>query len=121
MRRAASGREGPQEEPVIELFGRTRDGQSITVEHWGFKPYFYAVRPSQVLLNYFQRASEGLKVEPVELEVQGRKTPCAKVTLQHPWKTPEYRERARKQGSEVLAADIPFAHRFIYELDPGAC
>ena len=118
---ASYRREGPQEEPVIELFGRTREGKSITVEHWGFKPYFYAVRPSQVLLNYFQRDSEVLKVEPVELEVQGRKTPCAKVTLQHPWKTPEYRERARKHGSEVLAADIPFAHRFIYDMDLGAC
>src|SRR5206468_7308381 len=96
-------------------------GESIVAEYRGFKPYFYAVRPSQVLLNYLQRDSEVLKVETVELEVQGRKTPCAKVTLQHPWKTPEYRERARKHGSEVMAADIPFAHRFMYDLDLSAC
>src|SRR3989442_8426658 len=118
---ASSRREGPQEEPVIELFGRTRDGRSIVAEYWGFKPYFYAVRPSQVLVNYLQRDSEVLKVETVELEVQGRKAPCGKVTLQHPWKTPEYRERARKHGSEVMAADIPFAHRFIYDHDIAAC
>ena len=118
---ASYRREGPQEEPVIELFGRTREGESIVAEYRGFKPYFYAVRPSQVLLNYLQRDSEVLKVETVELEVQGRKTPCAKVTLQHPWKTPEYRERARKHGSEVMAADIPFAHRFMYDLDLAAC
>src|SRR3990170_2560535 len=114
-------REGPQEEPVIELFGRTRDGKSIAAEYWGFKPYFYAVRPSQVLLNYLSRDSEVLKVEPVELEVKGQKTPCGKVTLQHPWRTPEYRERGRKHGSDVLAADIPFAHRFIYDMDIPAC
>ncbi|HLB68570.1 MAG TPA: 3'-5' exonuclease, partial [Thermoplasmata archaeon] len=114
-------REGPQEEPVIELFGRTRDGKSIAAEYWGFKPYFYAVRPSQVLLNYLSRDSEVLKVEPVELEVKGQKTPCGKVTLQHPWRTPEYRERVRKHGSDVLAADIPFAHRFIYDMDIPAC
>ena len=118
---ASYRREGPQEEPVIELFGRTRHGESIVAEYRGFKPYFYAVRPSQVLLNYLQRDSEVLKLETVELEVQGRKTPCAKVTLQHPWKTPEYRERARKHGSEVMAADIPFAHRFMYDLDLSAC
>src|SRR2546426_1889690 len=118
---ASYRREGPQEEPVIELFGRTRDGRSIVAEYWGFKPYFYAVRPSQVLVNYLQRDSEVLKVETVELEVQGRKAPCGKVTLQHPWKTPEYRERARKHGSEVMAADIPFAHRFIYDKDIAAC
>ncbi|HEY5538831.1 MAG TPA: DNA polymerase domain-containing protein [Thermoplasmata archaeon] len=114
-------REGPQEEPVIELFGRTRDGKSIAAEYWGFKPYFYAVRPSQVLLNYLSRDSEVLKVEPVELEVKGQKTPCGKVTLQHPWRTPEYRERVRKHGSDILAADIPFAHRFIYDMDIPAC
>ena len=118
---ASYRREGPQEEPVIEIFGRTREGKSITVEHWGFKPYFYAVRPSQVLVSYFSKDSEVLKVEFVDLEVQGHKTPCAKVTLQHPWKTPEYRERARKHGSDVLAADIPFAHRFIFDLDLPAC
>ena len=118
---ASYRRDGPQEEPVIEIFGRTREGRSIAVEYWGFKPYFYAVRPSQVLLNYLQRDSEVLKVETVELEVQGRKAPCAKITLQHPWKTPEYRERARKHGSEVMAADIPFAHRFIYDHDIPAC
>ena len=37
---ASYRREGPQEEPVIELFGRTRDGRSIVAEYWGFKPYF---------------------------------------------------------------------------------
>ncbi|OGS50649.1 MAG: DNA polymerase II [Euryarchaeota archaeon RBG_16_68_12] len=118
---ASYRREGPQEEPVIELFGRTREGKSVAVEYRGFKPYFHAVRPSQVLVNYFSKDSEVLKVEPLELEVQGRKTPCAKVTLQHPWKTPEYRERARKHGSDVLAADIPFAHRFIFDFDLAAC
>src|SRR2546425_10122151 len=114
---ASYRREGPPEEPVVELFGGTRDGRCLVAEYGGFKPYCYAVRPSQVLLNYLQRDSEVLKVETVELEVQGRKAPGGKVTLQHPWKTPEYRERARKHGSEVMAADIPFAHRFMYDFD----
>jgi len=118
---ASYRRDGPQEEPVIELFGRTRDGKSIVAEYWGFKPYFYATRPSQVLLNYLGRDSEVLKIEPADLDVKGQKTPCAKITLQHPWKTPEYRERARKHGSDVLAADIPFAHRFMYDMDLEAC
>jgi len=118
---ASYRRDGPQEEPVIELFGRTRDGKSIVAEYWGFKPYFYAVRPSQVLLNYLGRDSEVLKIEPADLDVKGQKAPCAKITLQHPWKTPEYRERARKHGSDVLAADIPFAHRFMYDMDLEAC
>jgi len=54
------------------------------------------------------------------LEVEGRPTPCARVTLRQPWKTPEYREKARKFGSTPLEADIPFQHRFIYDMDLGA-
>lgn len=118
---ASYRREGPQEEPVVELFGRTRDGRSIAVEAWHFKPYFYCIEPTQALLEYLKRDGGVLAVEPAELEVEGSKRRCAKVLLRHPWKTPEYRERCRKFKSEVLAADIPFAHRFIYDHDLPSC
>ena len=118
---ASYRREGPQEEPVVELFGRTRDGRSITVECWRFKPYFYCIEPTQALLEYLKRDPEVLGIEATELEVEGVRRRCAKILLQHPWKTPEYRERCRKYKSEVLAADIPFAHRFIYDNDLAAC
>jgi len=118
---ASYRREGPQEEPVVELFGRTRDGHSIAVEAWHFKPYFYCIEPTQALVEYLTRDAEVLAVEPAELELEGVKRRVAKVLLQHPWKTPEYRERCRKFKSEVLAADIPFAHRFIYDNDLPSC
>jgi DNA polymerase I len=118
---ASYRREGPQEEPVIELFGRTRDGRSLTVEAWHFKPYFYCIEPTQALLEYLKRDAEVLAIEPAELEVGGTRRRCAKILLQHPWKTPEYRERCRKFKSDILAADIPFAHRFIYDNDLPSC
>ncbi len=118
---ASYRREGPKEEPVVELFGRTRDGRSITVEARGFKPYFYCLDPSQPLIEYLRRDVEVLSVESVELEVGAEMRRCAKVVLQHPWRTPEYRERCRKFNSDVLAADIPFAHRFIYDHNLASC
>jgi len=121
MLTASYRREGPQEEPVIELFGRTRDGKSITVEYRGFHPYFYCIEPSQALLSYLGRDPEVIRVDPVELEVAGVKRRCGKVIMHHPWRTPEYRERCRKYNSDVLAADIPFAHRFIYDMDLPSC
>jgi DNA polymerase I len=54
------------------------------------------------------------------LQVDGKPTPCARVVLRQPWKTPEYREKARRYGSLPLEADIPFQHRFIYDMDLGA-
>jgi DNA polymerase, archaea type len=121
MLTASYRRDGPQEEPVIEIFGRTKDERSVTIEYWGFRPYFYCIEPTQALLSALQRDPEIVRIETVELEVAGTKRSCGKVLMHHPWKTPEYRERCRKLGSEVLAADIPFAHRFIFDVDLPSC
>src|SRR5207249_678090 len=114
--------EGPEEPqvPVIQLFGRTREGKSIAIEYSGFKPYFFVVAPPQALRGAFARDKQVVSFEDVTLEVEGRPTPCARVTLRQPWRTPEYREKARKFGSTPLEADIPFQHRFIYDMDLGA-
>jgi DNA polymerase I len=121
MLTASYRREGPQEEPVIEIFGRTKDDRSITIEYWGFLPYFYCLEPTQALRSYLERDPEVVRIEDVELEVAGVKRTCGKVVMHHPWKTPEYRERCRKYNCDILAADIPFAHRFIYDMDLPSC
>src|SRR5437867_1102555 len=115
-------RNGPEQAqlPVIQLFGRTREGRSITIEYSGFQPYFFVVEPPQSLRGAFGRDSQVVKLEDVTLQVEGRPTPCARVVLRQPWKTPEYREKARRYGSTPLEADIPFQHRFIYDMDLGA-
>jgi len=114
--------EGPEkdQDPVIQIFGRTREGRSIAIEYSGFKPYFYAMNPTPPLRGTFKGDSGVLALEDVTLEVEGTPTPCAKVVLKQPWRTPEYREKARRYGSTPLAADIPFQHRFIYDMDLGA-
>lgn len=119
---ASYRREGDDEQPVIELFGKTRDGRSITVEYRGFRPYFYAVEPPQSLRGTFERDPEVVELRETEIEVRPlEKKACVRVIMQHPWRTPEYRNKARQFGSEVLAADIPFVHRFIYDRDLGSC
>ena len=64
---AAYRRDGPQQQPVIELFGRTRDGKAITVERWGFQPYFYCIEPSKALIENLERDQEVVSVAPVDL------------------------------------------------------
>ncbi|TLZ77987.1 MAG: DNA polymerase II, partial [Methanobacteriota archaeon] len=115
-------RNGPEQAqlPVIQLFGRTREGKSITIEYSGFQPYFFVVEPPQSLRGAFGRDSQVVKLEDVTLQFEGKPTPCARVVLRQPWKTPEYREKARRYGSTPLEADIPFQHRFIYDMDLGA-
>src|SRR2546422_1483294 len=114
--------DGPEDaqEPVIQIFGRTREGKSIAVEYSGFKPYFFVISPPQALRGAFLRDKQVVAFEDVTLEVEGKLTPCARVVLKQPWKTPDYRERAQRYDSTPLEADIPFQHRFIYDLDLGA-
>lgn len=107
-----------RDDVTVELFGKTKEGKSITIRYEGFKPYFYAVEPPERLLEQLRKDGEVLKVEPKELMYENVPTQCSKITLKHPWKTPEYRERCRAGGArQVLAADIPFAHRFVYDMD----
>jgi DNA polymerase I len=111
-----------RETVTVELFGRTREGKSITVQYEGFRPYFYAVEAPDSLLKEFEKDPEVIKTEPKELFYENKMTKCHKITLTHPWKTPEYRDRARTGGARtVLAADIPFAHRFVYDMDLASC
>ncbi len=105
---------------VIELYGRTEDGRSIVGLYRGFRPYFYLVEPPTTLIEKLSEDEEVRSLEDVELWYRGKRRNCVKVTLTSPWKTPNYR-RFAQEFCEVLAADIPFHQRFIYDFDLGSC
>src|SRR5437660_12312267 len=105
-REPVDGPEEPQE-PVIQLFGRTREGKSIAIEYSGFKPYFFVVAPPQALRGALARDKQVVAFEDVTLEGEGRPAPCARVVLRPPWKRPEYRDKARKLGWTALETNTP--------------
>ncbi len=105
---------------VVELFGRNREGKSIVGRYHGFKPYFYVVEPPEQLLEKFSKDEEIYNLEDVELWYKGRMRRCTKVVMHSPWKTPKYRSIAM-EFCNVLAADIPFHQRFIYDFDLSSC
>ena len=105
---------------AIEIFGRTPEGESVTALYHGFKPYFHVVEPDERVITY-------LKNDPGVTDLTGRKLwhkgqikECTRVQLVYPFEVPAYRNELRKQGFEILAADIPFVHRFFYDLDLGS-
>jgi DNA polymerase I len=104
---------------TVQLFGRTRDGESITVLHSGFKPYFYICEPDEATASRLGKDSDVIGTEMVKLLVNGSERPCLRVTIKYPWKVPDYRNRY--SSSLFLAADIPFAHRFMYDMGIGSC
>jgi DNA polymerase I len=105
---------------VIELFGKTDDGKSVTVRYKNFRPYFFVVEPPEDLIRVWSRDPEIISMDDVELWVSGKVRKCKKITLHAPWKVPTYRKEASER-CQVLAADIPFHHRFVYDLDLGSC
>ena len=105
---------------VVELYGKTRYGKSIAIKYYGFRPYFYLVEPPATLLERFSKDPEIYSLENVKLWYKGKERDCVKVTMHSPWKTPRYRREAL-EFCDVLAADIPFHQRFIYDFDLSSC
>ncbi len=106
---------------VVELFGRTREGRSVTARVHGFRPWFHLVEPTPEELRALAADPEFVGRKDVTLWVAGRERPAARIEIRHPWKVPELRRRLERdpENPNVLACDIPFAHRFLYDQDAG--
>ena len=107
--------------PVIELYGKTRDKESITILVRGFRPYLFAVAPTDALEKQLAEDPEVVSAERDTLLYKARHTEVLKVTIKSPWKVSEYRNRFKRMGFDVLASDIPLHHRYFYDTDMGAC
>ncbi len=101
---------------TIELFGKDEEGTSITLLYDDFNPYFKLVDPPQDCIDELEKEDEIVDIKTEVLWVDGEERNCKKVICKHPWKVPGYRKRLQKR-CKVLAADIPFVQRFIYDLD----
>jgi len=106
---------------VVELFGRTRGGAAMVARFYGFRPYFVLTEPSEEVRTALSHDPEVVELTDVTEWVAGRDRPAVRVTLHRPWLVPDYRTKYRRPGEEsnVLACDIPFVHRFLYDKHVG--
>ncbi len=102
---------------VVELFGRTREGTPMVARYYGFRPYFVLAEPTAEQRERLRSDPEVVRVEDLVTFVGGRERAAARVTIHRPWLVPQYRDAYRRPGEEasVLACDIPFVHRFLYD------
>ncbi len=105
------------DEVVVELFGRTRDGLPMVARYYGFRPYFEITEPTDEVRNRLRQDPEIVAVQDTTVWIDGKDRPALRVTLHRPWLVPQYRDRYRRKGDDasVLACDIPFVHRFLYD------
>ena len=102
---------------VVELFGRSRDGSALVARYYGFRPYFVVTEPTPEVRERLAKDPEIIEVRDIVTWVGGQDRPALRVTLHRPWLVPQYRDQYRRRGDEtsVLACDIPFVHRFLYD------
>ncbi|MDA8055366.1 MAG: DUF1744 domain-containing protein [Thermoplasmatales archaeon] len=106
--------------PVIEIFGRNRNGDSFALLYKKFLPYFYAIEPTEDETRRLKAVEEMVKVEDEQLWYKGSERRVVKFTCKSPWRVPEFRKYI-SEANRVLAADIPFHFRFYYDFDLGSC
>ncbi len=105
---------------VIELYGRTDEGRSVTVLHRGFSPYFHIVEPKSDVMEALTNDPKVTGLSERVLWFNGKMRRCLKVQIMFPYEVPNYRKRWQDRGYTILAADIPFINRFFYDLDLGS-
>ncbi|HLY76984.1 MAG TPA: DNA polymerase domain-containing protein, partial [Thermoplasmata archaeon] len=106
---------------VVELFGRTRAGESMVARYYDFRPYFILCAPTEAQREQLQTERQVVATEPLTLWVDGKDRPSLKVVVQFPWTVPDFRARYHREGESwsVLSSDIPFVHRFLYDKGVG--
>ena len=109
------------DDPVIEIYGKARDGRSVTVLDRGFKPYLYGVEVPKALEDQFRGDPEVVSMDHRALLYRGRTVDALKISIRSPWKVSDFRNRLNRGGCDVLASDIPYNHRFIYDMDMESC
>ena len=106
---------------VDELYGRTRTGEPLVARYYGFRPYFVLTGPTDEVRARLRADPQVKGLDEITTWVAGENRPALRVTVTNPWTVPEFRDRYRRPGDEnsVLACDIPFLHRFLYDKGLG--
>ncbi len=106
--------------PYIELFGKTRERKSILIAVYDFNPYFYIVDPTPAAEEGLKKDEQVRGLEHRTLEYKGEPHDTLKISLSGPWQMSSYRNRLSSRF-KVLAGDIQYHDRFIYDSDMGSC
>ena len=115
-----------QRNPLVQLFGSTEDGESVTCRVAGFRPYFYA----RVEERFLEKAALDLRSMGLEVEVVERFEPIGyqttprkmlKITTHDPKEVRSLRERAKEVAGvqAVYETDILFKNRFLIDCHLG--
>jgi DNA polymerase I len=112
--------------PLVQLFGSTPEGKSVTCKVAGFRPYFYAGVEERALEDVADELREmGLDVEAVDrfepIGYQASPKKMLKITAQDPKSVRTLRDQVRDLPGvkAVYETDILFRNRFLIDRGLG--
>jgi|WetSurMetagenome_2_1015567.scaffolds.fasta_scaffold04856_2 DNA polymerase, archaea type len=112
--------------PLVQLFGNTPEGRSVTCRAAGFRPYFYAGVDEKLsesareeLLAMGQEVEEVERFLPIGYQTAPQK--MLKITTHDPKEVRSLRERAKEIAGikAVYETDILFKNRFLIDCSLG--
>jgi len=115
-------------EPIVRLFGRSKDNKTICAFYKGYYPYFF-VLPKQGMeediINFLQNKFKQLilRIESVQkflpIGFRKEKSNLFKISLKDPSQVPLIRDELNNQKfvQEVFEADILFKYRFMADFN----
>ena len=115
-----------ERKPLVQLFGTTQEGMSVTCRVAGFRPYFYASVDEHLQRNAIEELrAQGLDVEEVKrfepIGFQNTPKNMLKITTHDPKEVRILRERTKEVAGikAVYETDILFKNRFLIDRSLG--
>lgn len=104
--------------PIIRIFGKTKEGNSVCIYKDNFLPYMYVKTNKDVLKKI--KNTEIVRIEEVErftpIGYSSKPKKMFKIVLKNPQKVPEIRMELQKHGiKEIYESDILFKYRFLVD------
>ena len=106
---------------IVYLYGTTQEGQGIAVRTPHLQPYFQAVEAGNEIKKKLKKDDNVESIEDEELWVDGKIKSCTRIFTKTPDKLYKLKEWLKNNDLKLLASDIPFHYRYLYDKDLGGC
>ena len=109
------------ERAIVYLYGTTKEGEAIAVRTPLLRPYFQVVEATKDIKKRLQKDDNVESIEEEDLWVDGDVRKCTRVYTKSPDNLYKLKEWLKNNDLKLLASDIPFHYRYLYDNDIGGC
>ena len=106
---------------LVYLFGTTREGEPLAIRTPLLLPYFQIVEPTNEILGKLKERDGVEALESQKLWVDGSVKNCTKIIGSNKDSISKVRYWLKDKQFKLLAADIPFHYRYLFDNNIGGC